>query len=195
MTMADTVAVMNAGKIEQMGAPTDIYDLPRTAFVANFLGQSNLLKGRATSSDGDNHVVTAYDQTFVVPKARTHAPGSSVIVGVRPEKLELRLASHADQVPAGHNRVSGRVTDASFTGVSTQYLVESPWGQELMVFEQNLAVGDRARTGDGVVLHWAPEHSFGLDGGEDIHAGVEAEVLEMEQAAAALVNTDTSAGG
>lgn len=194
MTMADTVAVMNVGRIEQMGSPTDIYELPRTAFVANFLGQSNLIPGRATGTDGDTIVVEAFGLSFGVAAARNNAPGSSVIVGVRPEKLGVLPAARADEVPTGHNRVTGRVTDASFTGVSTQYLVEAAWGQELMVFEQNLAVGDRVRAGDDVVVHWSPAHSFGLDGGEDITAGVEPDVLELEQATAALVDTDTQTG-
>jgi spermidine/putrescine transport system ATP-binding protein len=195
MTMADTVAVMNAGKIEQMGAPTDIYELPQTAFVANFLGQSNLIKGRSAGTDGDKILVEAHGSTFGVAASRSNAPASSVIVGVRPEKLGVLPVAREADVPASNNRVTGRVTDASFTGVSTQYLVAAPWGQELMVFEQNLVVGERVRTGDEVVVHWSPDHSFGLDGGEDITAGVEPDVLELEQAAAALVDSGDSAGG
>src|SRR5690606_38268717 len=80
MTMADTVAVMNAGRIEQMGSPTDIYELPRTAFVANFLGQSNLIPGRASGTDGDDVVVDAFGLHFGVAAQRNNAPGSSVIV-------------------------------------------------------------------------------------------------------------------
>ena len=62
--------------------------------------------------------------------------------------------------------VSGRVTDVSYTGVSTQYLVQASWGQEIIVFEQNIIVGDRCEVGDDVVVHWSPQNSFGLDGGE-----------------------------
>ena len=181
MTMADTVAVMNAGRIEQLGHPADIYELPRSAFVANFLGQSNLIEGTKTS-DGDIVEVTAHGVAFRLPRDRNSATGASVIVGVRPEKITVLDAADAAKVPAGHNILSGRVTDVSYSGVSTQYLVRSAWDQELIVFEQNVIVGDRCDVGDEVLLHWAPEHTFGLDGSQDVHAGVERSVLELETA-------------
>lgn len=183
MTMADTVAVMNAGRIEQMGHPADIYELPRTVFVANFLGQANLIPG-TRESDGEVVSVVAHGITFRLPRARSAATGDRVIVGVRPEKITVLDAKDASRVPTGHNAVYGRVTDVSYTGVSTQYLVQAAWGQELIVFEQNMIVGDRCDVGDDVIVHWAPEHTFGLDGGEDLNAGVEAAVLELEGAAA-----------
>ena len=76
MTMADTIAVMNEGKIEQMGSPADLYDSPRTAFVANFLGQSNLIKGRVVDSDGDANVVEIHGQKVKVLKNRSVAKDS-----------------------------------------------------------------------------------------------------------------------
>ena len=96
---------------------------------------------------------------------------ADVIVGVRPEKLTVLDAQDADRVPNGHNAVFGRVTDVSYTGVSTQYLVAAAWGQELIVFEQNMVVGDRCDVGDDVIVHWAPEHTFGLDGRQAVTDG------------------------
>ena len=190
MTMADTVAVMNAGRIEQMGHPADIYELPRTAFVANFLGQSNLIKGSAAGTSGDDVLIEAHGLTFAMPTERSFAGGSAAIMGVRPEKITVLDLVDADRVPDHHNRIKGRVTDVSYTGVSTQYLVMTPWEQELIVFEQNMIVGDRCEVGDEVVLHWSPKHTFGLDGSDDIRAGVDQDVLELEAAAAALVPGD-----
>lgn len=164
MTMADTVAVMNEGRIEQLGHPAEIYELPKTVFVANFLGQSNLIRGRRSSTDGENILVTAHDLTFAVPRVRNSAAGDEVIVGVRPEKITVKDEVDAIQVPAHHNTVRGVVTDVSYTGVSTQYLIRTPWGQELTVFEQNAIVGDRSAVGDPVILHWEPVHTFGLAG-------------------------------
>ncbi len=105
MTMADTVAVMNAGRIEQLGAPADIYEFPATAFVANFLGQSNLLAGEATGVGGGDVAVTAHGTRFSVPAGRSRADHGPVHLGVRPEKLIL--VGSADQVPAGHQHVTG----------------------------------------------------------------------------------------
>jgi spermidine/putrescine transport system ATP-binding protein len=161
MTMADTVAVMNAGRIEQLGHPADIYELPQTVFVANFLGQSNLIEGRKVGG-GEMLDVTAHGLTFRVPAARTSTNATDMIVGVRPEKMTVKDERDGHLIPEGHNRISGTVTDVSYTGVSTQYLVRAPWGQELTAFEQNVLVGDRCEVGDPVVLHWDAQNTFGL---------------------------------
>jgi spermidine/putrescine transport system ATP-binding protein len=158
MTMADTVAVMNKGRIEQMGAPIDIYDLPQTSFVANFLGQSNLLSG-SVNSGGDVLEVSAQGQRFGVPSNRSVVTSGDIVIGVRPEKLSLAAAG--EQVADGRNAIPGRVTDASFTGVSTQYLVMTPWDAEWVVFEQNRASAIM-RPGDEVTIHWEVRHTFGL---------------------------------
>ena len=78
MTMADTIAVMNEGRIEQMGTPEDLYESPKTAFVANFLGQSNLIRGQIVGSEGDNNVVEVHGQKVAVPKSRTFSNTNSV---------------------------------------------------------------------------------------------------------------------
>ncbi|CAA9370423.1 MAG: Putrescine transport ATP-binding protein PotG [uncultured Nocardioides sp.] len=174
MTMADTVAVMNSGVIEQMGSPVDLYEHPRTTFVANFLGQSNLIRGSVIGVDGARTVVG-------IDGAKVHArPGASgteagdVLVGVRPEKLNL---SEAGSEPDGGSNVlrGAAVTDVSFIGVSTQYIARMPSGQELMVFEQNTGARSPFRVGDGVDLHWNPDHTFLLDASQDVSAGAEPE--------------------
>ncbi|MEU5671227.1 ABC transporter ATP-binding protein [Micromonospora sp. NPDC047753] len=158
MTMADTVAVMNAGRIEQLGAPADIYEFPATAFVANFLGQSNLLAGEATGVGGGDVAVTAHGTRFSVPAGRARAESGPVHLGVRPEKLIL--AGSADQVPAGHQHVTGVVTDASYVGVSTQYLLRTGWGTELSVFAANSGTSTTVAVGSEAVAYWDPRHAF-----------------------------------
>jgi spermidine/putrescine transport system ATP-binding protein len=155
---------MNGGRIEQLGAPTELYDRPATVFVANFLGQSNLLTARVTGRDGDRTVVDCGGQELSVLTERLPADaGSGLLVGVRPEKIQL--AAPDEGVPDGANRVSGGVVaDASFTGVSTQYLVRLPWGQDAVVFAQNLGVGERFPAGTTVDLVWDVEHTFALAG-------------------------------
>jgi len=171
MTMADTIAVMNAGGIEQMGSPEELYENPATTFVANFLGQSNLVAGSISGKDGDTVTVEAHGSRIALPAARSRVESGAAIIGVRPEKVHL---VHGGQdAPAGHNVFTGGVvTDASFIGVSTQYLVKMPWGEELAVFEQN-AGQEIFRPGSEVSLHWDPSQTFGLDGSQDIEAGAE----------------------
>jgi spermidine/putrescine transport system ATP-binding protein len=166
MTMADTIAVMNQGKIEQMGSATDLYEAPKTAFVANFLGQCNLIKGKITSRSADKATVTAKGLNFEVPLSRVATTNDSVFLGVRPEKLRLD--------DTGVNSIKNCVViDRSFVGTSTQYLVKSPWDLDLVVFEQNDEGLHDLRVGDTVSLEWDPEHTFALDGAGDINAGAD----------------------
>ncbi|NQW31951.1 MAG: ABC transporter ATP-binding protein [Actinomycetales bacterium] len=170
MTMADTIAVMNAGRIEQLGDPASIYELPHTVFVANFLGQSNLFAGTRVATNPGMVEVLANGVKFLVPTARNSAPGDEVIVGIRPEKMTVLDIPDREKVPSGNNTLEGRVVDVSYAGVSTQYLITLAWGQNITVFEQNVVVGDRSSVGDQVLVHWSPEHTFGLAGGETLLA-------------------------
>lgn len=167
--MADTVAVMNHGRIEQLGAPEELYDLPRTTFVANFLGRSNLIAGSVTGESGGEVTVQVDGASIVAPVARAVASEGKVWVGVRPEKVQLRAPDESGAA-ANHLR-GGVVSDVSFVGVSTEYLVRMPWGQELTVFEQNHTSSRRFHTGDDVDLSWTPEHTFLLDAAQDATAG------------------------
>ncbi|MFH8790600.1 ABC transporter ATP-binding protein [Streptomyces roseoverticillatus] len=177
MTMADTVAVMNAGRVEQLGAPADLYETPRTTFVANFLGTSNLITAEVLDTSGETLVLRASDTKLALPRVRcTTAPraGGKLLVGIRPEKITLTHADDAGTIPEGRNRVHGRITGSSFIGVSTQYLVDSPVATGLSVYEQNIERDSRLMPGADVVLHWNPGHSFGLDAAQSIEAGTDA---------------------
>lgn len=170
MTMADTIAVMNAGLIEQMGAPTELYERPTSTFVANFLGQSNLLPGEIRDRSGDDLVVEVGGHKLGLPAERSTRADGKVWLGVRPEKLAIRAAADADG--AGRNRLEGTILDASFTGVSTQYLVRLPWDQTVTVVAQNDG-SPLLRDGDAVSLSWAPQHGFALDAAQDANAGAQ----------------------
>jgi spermidine/putrescine transport system ATP-binding protein len=186
MTMADTIAVMNHGVIEQLGHPAELYDSPATTFVSNFLGQSNLVKAEVVGRDGDDIVVDAFGSRLSAPASRARRTAGTVWVGVRPEKVVL-AAGAGEPARAGENVVAGGVvTDVSFIGVSTQYLVRLPWGQELTVFEQNSGARDTLRAGDHVDLRWLPQHTFLLDADQDAHAG--------DETYAALVGADAAPG-
>ncbi len=161
MTMADTVAVMNKGAIEQMGAPEELYELPKTAFVANFLGQSNLFTGAVTSSSGSSIVVDIAGVKVEVPKDRSQRHTGEVTIGVRPEKLILHTSPPKKE--AGVNTLGpGRVTDVSFSGVSTQYQLVVPGLGLITVFAQNMVFGPVANVGAEAWVSWTVDHGFGL---------------------------------
>jgi spermidine/putrescine transport system ATP-binding protein len=171
MTMADTIAVMNNGRIEQLGDPASLYENPVTTFVANFLGQSNLVRARVTSRSGGELAVDAQGTTFTMPVSRCVSDSDDIWVGVRPEKIQVNTPG------GGTNTVSGTVTDTSYIGVSTQYLVRLTWGQELTVIRQNDGAPIH-RPGESVNLSWEPDHTFGLDASQDAHAGEETDETE-----------------
>jgi spermidine/putrescine transport system ATP-binding protein len=153
MTMADSIAVMRDGKIERMGEPVEIYDDPRSRFVAGFLGASNLMEGQVTGPDG---VTLAGGHGFHVTADKLVGLTGTVHVGVRPEKIHL---SPEGSSPGHANQLSGVVTDSSFIGVSTHYLVQTRSVGELTVVVQNLGV-TRFAPSDSVTLSWDPEHTF-----------------------------------
>jgi spermidine/putrescine transport system ATP-binding protein len=161
MSMADTIAVMNRGRIEQAGSAEELYERPRTAFVANFLGVSNLVDGTVRERGVEMATVETADGTVQVPCQRmAEGAGDAVRMGVRPEKIELVAA--ADGVAAGSNALRGVVSVASFLGVSIQYVVTAPNGAELTVIAPNRD-GRQPRTlgpGQEVLLTWDPQHTF-----------------------------------
>ncbi|MFE0531144.1 ABC transporter ATP-binding protein [Micromonospora parva] len=160
MWMADTVAVMNAGRIEQLGAPVDIYEYPVNPFVANFLGQSNLIPAEVSGPSGVDLLLGAYGGRFAVPATRARTTQGSVWLGVRPEKVQL--VADAGLVPEGSNMVHGVLTDICYAGVSTEYLLRTAWGQEMSVFTANADPAVRLTPGAEVVAYWHPAHSFVL---------------------------------
>ena len=170
MTMADTIAVMNEGKIEQMGSPIQIYEHPKTAFVANFLGQTNLFEGTVAGIEGDELAVKVKDVVFHVPLSSTEIRSGRIVFGVRPEKVKI-----VDRGKTGlpKNQINGSIKLTAFVGVSTQYEVVTNWGQEISAFEQNIDPSDLGRPGQAVSLGWEPRHTFVLDPDQDLTAGLD----------------------
>ena len=124
MTTADLIAVMNAGKIDQLGSPEDIYDRPQSEFVARFIGASNVIKGEARD---DNHIAFA-GATLRVVGARLSA-GQSSVVAIRQHDIQL-----ATQAPQNlQNVVKATVTRQVFLGASRDYMVETPDGATLRI--------------------------------------------------------------
>lgn len=162
MTMADTVAVMNKGRIEQMGPPEELYELPRTAFVANFLGQSNLFTGKASGKTSTSVSIDVAGNKVTVPLNRAAKTEGTITVGIRPEKMTL----HTNKVSANSTTNvlnNGRVVDVSFSGVSTQYIIEFDGVGRVIVFAQNMDFGPVVHTGATVSVSWPIDRSFVIE--------------------------------
>ena len=162
MSMADTIAVMNAGRIEQAGSAADLYERPRTEFVANFLGVSNLIDGKLGRAEGGLTGIETHDGARLqVPSDRVGPHDTdSIRVGVRPEKITLRPANGAGH--GDRNALRGTVVVAAFLGTSIQYVIRAAGGEELTVFAQNVDGSEPDTFGPGreVRLTWNPHHTF-----------------------------------
>jgi spermidine/putrescine transport system ATP-binding protein len=145
MTMADSIVVMNDGHIEQMGEPAELYERPATAFVANFLGVSNLLPGTVEGRDAVR--LEGGSVLRVSPEAIDGHRGA-VSVGIRPEKLRIG--------DGGTNTLSGEIVDRAYVGVSTQYVVRTPMG-DISVYVQG--AGSQA-PGERMELSFEPDATF-----------------------------------
>ena len=155
MTMADTIAVMNRGQVEQLGPPSDLYERPRTSFVASFLGVSNLLPGQASGADTIR--LDGGTEVRVLPDALQGRTGR-VAVGIRPEKIRI-----GGEV----NTLAGKVFERAYVGVSTQYVVDTPAGR-LTVYVQNSEPGaGLAAPGDPITVGFDPEATFVVDISEE----------------------------
>ncbi len=151
MTMADQIAIMNRGRIEQLGAPADLYERPATAFVAGFLGVSNLLPGRVI---GPGLVrLDAGDEVRVAPE-RLNGRDGGVAVGIRPEKIRVGA-------PAGdENSLEGTIRDVAYVGVSTQFLVKTGAGVVTVYVQNAQSGGSQPQPGSKLILSWSPQATF-----------------------------------
>jgi spermidine/putrescine transport system ATP-binding protein len=169
MDMADTVAVMNNGNIEQLGAPEALYERPKTAFVAKFLGQSNIFIGKVAESNSETISIDFNGKKITGLTSRSEKHSGKIAIGVRPEKTNF----HAEEPSAtsGLNVLGpGEITDIRFTGVSNQYQIDIPNVGEITVFAQNVGRSPVIELGAKVFVSWKVEHSFGL---ADLPSGAE----------------------
>ncbi len=161
MAMSDRIAVMNHGRYEQLGNPEELYERPKTAFVAGFLGVSNLFEAAVAGSDAGYAVVRLTDGTMIRVPQKAVGTAVAVRVGVRPEKVRLDSAMVAE--PTTLNTIRATIRDVSYLGVSTSYVVETDDGTQLTIFEQNAASTARADLrlpGQSINLRWSPDHTF-----------------------------------
>jgi putrescine transport system ATP-binding protein len=149
MTMASRIAVMSEGSFLQVGAPADIYETPATRFVADFIGNVNLMDGTLTQDRPDHVIIDCADCKHYVGHGITGTEGMAVSVALRPEKIALTRAAPAD---SAFNAVQGTVKEMSYFGSFTVYHLVLPSGAMLKVSQANterhradeLTWGDRA---------------------------------------------------
>jgi spermidine/putrescine transport system ATP-binding protein len=159
LTMSDRIAVMNNGIVEQCAGPREIYEHPTTAFVAGFIGTSNIVNMRIDRSEGGNAIMDLSEGQRIV--ARASKSSGTLQITVRPEKIQLRPDGLGDDAAS----VGGRISDVMYLGSMTQITVELPNGDTLQVHRLNdEAAAADPQVGDTISLHWAAENSFVIEG-------------------------------
>ena len=159
LALSDRIAVMNDGKVLQVGTPAEIYDSPQSRFVADFIGTSNFLEGTLI---GENEIAltTVPPAKIVCTPTRGIPLNTPVTVAIRPERIDLRTAPISD-VP---NALRGVIQDESYLGTTLQYTVQIDYPTPLLVHQQNTGATDapRFQRGDTVYLKWTPENAIVL---------------------------------
>ncbi len=157
LTMSDRIAVMDNARVAQLGTPAEIYENPRTAFVAKFIGESNFFEGRARRSGSQWELEWPYGGTALVPNHPGLRHGHMVRIAVRPEWMDVW---RPEDVPAGENAVAGNIEDVIYLGETMHVLVRVPHTGTVTVAVRNegqLIKPLPWRRGDAAAVAWRPE--------------------------------------
>ncbi len=156
LSMSDRVIVMSQGRIEQCGTPTEIYNRPANAFVAQFLGRSNLIQCRVEARTDEYTIGRTDKGAAVYTREGGLSPGQQLTLQVRPEAIDI-----SDDQGQGINSFRGRVTQATYLGPSYEYLVHTE-EQAFLVLSSAAGRYTRHQVGDTVTLRWRPEDTVAL---------------------------------
>ena len=150
LTLSDTVAILDKGRIVQTGKPATVYERPTTRFAAEFLGDSNFLEGKV-----EGGAVRLANGTVVRTASALPANGADVTLAVRPEKMTISSGA------GDTNRLEARITTVIYAGPVLSYLLETPDGMAIKLFAQNKD-GVVLNQGDTISLDWSPEHTIAV---------------------------------
>lgn len=159
LSMSDRIAVMRQGRVEQVGSPTEIYERPKTTFVADFIGDTNLLEGRIESIDRTNLQIRTSSNLKIV--VQTPEPwnnsGTQVAISVRPERIQLSLYQPDNQI----NCFEGRLEHIMYLGTHVHYMVRLTSGEQLTIMQPN-TLGSFPELHTRVYVHWLPTDCIAL---------------------------------
>lgn len=165
MSISDHIAVLNGGHVEQIGTPTQLYEAPRTSFVAAFIGDTNFFSGRIESVDGDycNLAIDAFPTLRLFNDKKAHV-GAEVHVSIRPEKFSIAL-NRPERTDANTNLLEGKVEEVVYLGAHTRYWVRvQDWRISVIKQHDGYALDERAiRWDDTVWLKFEADNAYMLD--------------------------------
>ncbi|HSL33042.1 MAG TPA: ABC transporter ATP-binding protein, partial [Candidatus Limnocylindrales bacterium] len=164
LAMSDRIAVMNRGRVEQLGTPEELYERPTTRFVADFIGTTNLLSGAVESVDGagGSALVRLDSGDLCLVGARGLAVGATVELSIRPESVELHASNGTAHSP---RPIEAEVEQVAYLGGNLQYIVRTKGG--LAITANAPTTGRRFEVGGAVDVAWSPEEALVLAGRTD----------------------------
>jgi putative spermidine/putrescine transport system ATP-binding protein len=155
LAMSDRIAVMNAGRVEQIGTPVEIYDQPRTRFVADFIGDTNIFRGQRVTLDHCSGIAVGNGLVLALPGAVTAVDGEVLSVALRPEKITGSAAGPVDATSKGAS-ARGTVESTNFLGGAVLYRIVLNGGQRVLAQQPNSGAGPLHAPGQAVALGWRP---------------------------------------
>ena len=161
LTLSDRIAVMNRGRIEQVGDPTELYDTPATGFVARFIGESNRVEGTIRAGEGGRPLLVTRSGLRLPVRPGGAVIGEAAVLLLRPERIAIVADAGAgsDPVTTGPT-VVGDIVETVFVGDATRYVVRAAGGETFTVKRLNLDAADRLKVGARVTLRWDPDTAF-----------------------------------
>ncbi|MGJ5069693.1 ABC transporter ATP-binding protein [Bradyrhizobium oligotrophicum] len=155
LAMSDRIAVMNAGRVEQIGTPVEIYDQPRTRFVADFIGDTNIFRGQRVTLDHGTGIAVGNGLVLALPDVSATAGGEVLSVALRPEKIMVSPAGPVDAESKGTS-ARGTVESTNFLGGAVLYRIVLDGGERVLAQQPNSGGGPLHAPGQAVALGWRP---------------------------------------
>ena len=150
LTMSDRIAVINEGKIEQLGSPTDLYEIPQNKFVADFIGETNLIIDIEITGKNEGRIELTTPKGMKIVASAESAPAKKKLgVAIRPERI-MFVQSYGEL----HNTYEGVVKEVIYLGDTLKYKVLTDGKEELFVTEKNTLESKLYERGDSVLLGW-----------------------------------------
>jgi spermidine/putrescine ABC transporter ATP-binding subunit len=161
LTLSDRIAVMNRGRVEQVGDPTELYDTPATGFVARFIGESNRVEGTVHAGEGGRPLLVTRSGLRLPVRPGGAVIGEAAVLLLRPERITIATDAGAglDPVTTGPT-VVGDIVETVFVGDATRYVIRAAGGETFTVKRLNLDAADRLKVGARVTLRWDPDNAF-----------------------------------
>jgi putative spermidine/putrescine transport system ATP-binding protein len=146
---------MNAGRVEQVGTPIEIYDRPQTRFVADFIGDTNIFRGQRIALDNGAGIAVGNGLMLALPDGADIADDAALSVALRPEKIRLSPGGNTPATAVGAS-AKGTIESTNFLGGAVLYRVALDSGQHVLAQQPNSGAGGLHAPGSIVTLGWTP---------------------------------------